>query len=92
MLVSVGDEKNPKCKANIVMHCSWSSSSIVTFVVIINFPDELLELVCDLNEVNYEINDKFSSMVQSISMPNISKVVLLDRNALLLRAKVGAKE
>ena len=45
------------------MHCSWSSSSLVTFVVI--FPDELLELVIDLNEVNYEINDKFSSVVQS---------------------------
>ena len=68
------------------MHCSWSSSSLVTFVVIIHlmFPDELLELVCDLNEINYEINDKFSSVVQSISTPIVSKVLLqlnLERNA-----------
>ena len=76
------------------MHCSWSSSSLVTFVVIIKliFPDELLELVSDLNEVNYEINDKFSSMVQSISMPNVSKVGLqwnLERDDYALSSKIS---
>ena len=72
------------------MHCSWSSSSLVTFVVI--FPDELLELAIDLNEVNYEINDKFSSMVQSFSMPNVSKVGLqwnLERDDYALSSKIS---
>ena len=53
-----------KCKLeeNVVMHCLLSS--LVTFVIIVKliFPDELLELVIDLNEVNYEIHDKFSTV------------------------------
>ena len=56
------------------MHCSWNSSSFVTFVITkLTFPDELLALGSNLTEVNYLINGKMSSMVRPISMLKVWK-------------------
>ena len=62
-------------KRIIGMHCSMFML-LITFVIItiLIFRDELLALGRYANEVNYEINGKVSSVVQSMS--NIWKVPL----------------